>query len=290
NTREVKITLGVIDKQLHYNYYLEGDQIGEGNLPEENLVKAMPVSLVSDVLKAYEIQAQLLSNGKNWFITFGSDDGLTVEDYAFAVQLDSGKTKTLEESDIAEISSINTFFTAMERAGFREGQKVKIRYKAMSAMDSPKAESMMGEAFWDNLDNRWGVIGLLVAFISLALGSYFSTRRKRRFQQILRNSNTLLLHYLVKKENVDSKLLAKKEKIHKVLQKGLIAENQFLILNKRIEDIERLIHEDFPEHKRRDKKVQEELDEICSNGIITEKEFSRILILSRKQQGRGSKS
>ncbi|MEM6802691.1 MAG: PhnD/SsuA/transferrin family substrate-binding protein, partial [Bacteroidota bacterium] len=33
NTREVKITLGVIDKQLHYNYYLEGDQIGEGNLP-----------------------------------------------------------------------------------------------------------------------------------------------------------------------------------------------------------------------------------------------------------------
>ena len=290
NAKEIKVTLGVIDQQLHYNFYLDGTQIGEGNLNEQQLVSELPTSLIIDVLKAYILEGQLLYNGEAWFVTFGEDDGIKAEDYTFEIQRDSGLKSMISESEISQITSLNTFFKSPDSNSFKEGQKVRILYN--DAMKAELASKTLGSgegSFWDNLDNRWGVIGLLVAFISVAVGSYFSNTRKRRFQSYQRQANDLLLHFWVDKANVDAKLISLKEEIHSSLQKTRINENQFLILNKRIDDIERIIHEDFPHHKQLPKIVKDELDEICSNGVITEKEFSRIMTLTRKY-GRESAS
>ncbi|MDW3647962.1 MAG: PhnD/SsuA/transferrin family substrate-binding protein [Bacteroidia bacterium] len=283
NAKEVKISLGVIDKQLHYNFYLDDVQIGEGNLNEQRLVSELPTLLTRDVLKAYILEGQLLFNGEAWFVTFGSDDGVKAADYTFEIEGDSGIKRLLSETEISRITSLNTFFKKADSNSFKEGQKVRILYNDAMVAELEGGNSGIGEgSFWDNLDNRWGVIGLLVAFISVAVGSYFSTARKRRFQSYQRQANDLLLHFWVDKANVDPKLISLKEKIHASLQKTRINENQFLILNKRIDDIERIIHEDFPHHKKLNKTVKDELDEICSNGVITEKEFSRIMTLTRK--------
>jgi len=290
NAKEIKVTLGVIDQQLHYNFYLDGTQIGEGNLNEQQLVSELPTALIIDVLKAYVLEGQLLYNGEAWFVTFGEDDGIKAEDYTFEIQRDSGLKSMISESEISQITSLNTFFKSPDSNSFKEGQKVRILYN--DAMKAELAAKTLGSgegSFWDNLDNRWGVIGLLVAFISVAVGSYFSNTRKRRFQSYQRQANDLLLHFWVDKANVDAKLISLKEEIHTSLQKTRINENQFLILNKRIDDIERIIHEDFPHHKQLPKIVKDELDEICSNGVITEKEFSRIMTLTRKY-GRESAS
>ena len=290
NAKEIKVTLGVIDQQLHYNFYLDGTQIGEGNLNEQQLVSELPTALIIDVLKAYILEGQLLYNGEAWFVTFGEDDGIKAEDYTFEIQRDSGLKSMISASEISQITSLNTFFKSPDSNSFKEGQKVRILYN--DAMKAELASKTLGSgegSFWDNLDNRWGVIGLLVAFISVAVGSYFSNTRKRRFQSYQRQANDLLLHFWVDKANVDARLISLKEEIHSSLQKTRINENQFLILNKRIDDIERIIHEDFPHHKQLPKIVKDELDEICSNGVITEKEFSRIMTLTRKY-GRESAS
>lgn len=289
NAKEIKVTLGVIDKQLHYNFYLDGTQIGEGDLNEQQLVSELPQALIIDVLKAYVLEGQLLFNGESWFVTFGSDDGIKAADYTFEIQRE-GEKSMIGETEISQITSLNTFFKSPDSNSFQEGQKVRILYNDAMKAELEGGNLGFGEgSFWDNLDNRWGVIGLLVAFISVAVGSYFSTARKRRFQSYQRRANDLLLHFWVDKANVDPKLIALKEEIHSSLQKTRINENQFLILNKRIDDIERIIHEDFPHHKQLPKIVKDELDEICSNGVITEKEFSRIMTLTRKY-GRESAS
>ena len=281
NAIVLKVSLGIIDKQLHYNFYLNEEQIGEGNLEEDLLIRNLPQLLVADVLKSIGIEAQLLFNGNEWFVTYGTDDGISIEDYNFEIHGEDMKKKILSGADILKITSLNTIFQLSEDSSLKEGQRVKIVYKGDGSNKFKTGSERMGDSFWDNLDNRWGVIGLLV----IAIGSYFSLRRRRRFQRLLRSCNDLLLHYIRDKKDIESPLIAQKESIHTAMNKGKVTENQFLILNKRIEDIDRLIHEVFPRNKVLESSIKRELEDICSNGVITEKEFSRINSLARKQQG-----
>ena len=114
------------------------------------------------------------------------------------------------------------------------------------------------EGFWDNLDNRWGVTGLVIALLSVLMGSYCAQRKRRLFKRMMLEANESLRSYVNQVGNPEVHLLELQDRASKSLEKGLIAENQFLILKHRLTDIGLIIH-------RLDETKEESLNYVLSS-------------------------
>ena len=133
--------------------------------------------------------------------------------------------------------------------------------------------------FWNNLDNRWGVIGLGIALLTGILGTYVGSKKRRMFRNLLDESNELVMNLLEGKTDLDRLLREQGEKIAQLLHHGDITENQFLILNHRLEEIREVVKRLFTDESLQAPEVIPGLREIIGDGKITEREYRQLLHL-----------
>ena len=271
----IVLELSITQGQYHAALKRGEEYIEEKNFTDKDLLEDLPVFVREELLKVLDIQTQLLYTGEKWFVPYGHGDGLNREDYEFHLATDRNSVLKIADMDI-----LNTTFE--EREGFREGIDIVIHYKGesgRSVFSSTSGNLGAEESFWDNRDNQWGVIGLLVAFLTIALGSYFSTRKKKRFKNLLYECNDLLKQYLEGSEQIDTLILNKKEKINQSLEKGIIREDQFLILMHRLNDIDYVISAYMEKQPALPANISQEINSMISDDIITESEYTRIVSL-----------
>jgi len=101
---------------------------------------------------------------------------------------------------------------------------------------------------------------------------------------MLYESNQLLLEYIRGHYKLDNEVIAHKEKINQFLEKGHITENQYLILKHRIEDIHNIIQQILKEPESLDKNLRNEVKDIIEDGVLTEKEYSRLVALVQQNK------
>ncbi|MEQ9423739.1 MAG: PhnD/SsuA/transferrin family substrate-binding protein [Cyclobacteriaceae bacterium] len=276
-----------------FNYQIKVNNkfIGDGELSQSELRNQLPIQFAQWLLKSQPLETQLLFNGEDWFITFGIDDGVTSEDYSFVVSRENGKTISLNEKHIESMSPLNIVFK--ENEDFKQGQLVSLTY------DTPIGDKVLlhyedseistwnifssdfwASGFWDKL----GLIGgVLIALISAIVGRLLANRKKRRFKNILYQTNDLIKEYVEGHYKLETKLIEQKDFISKALEEGHINENQFLILKHRIEDMQSIVeaHQKRGDIILKDDQTQE-IKDIVKDGKITEREFSRIMTIIKK--------
>ncbi len=96
---------------------------------------------------------------------------------------------------------------------------------------------------------------------------------------MLYESNRLLLEYIQGRYKLDNEIIAHKDKINQFLEKGYISENQYLILRNRVEDIHNLINQIMNHPEELEEPLRREVEDIIDDGVITEKEYSRLVAL-----------
>ena len=279
NPLVLKVALSLIGDKYRCQAYLGDARVLSENVNLETLQKSIPPMIVMRLLNHLPIETELLHNGEDWFITFGSNDGLDVENYEFLINLPDGEQHHIEAGGIQEMTDLNTFFKSEDT--YQKGETVSINFvqTELKAYLRSKDEYVEEAGFWDHLDNVWGVIGIVVGLISVAVGSFFTKRKHRRFRRMLDESNELLKEYIDGKYKLDNKIIESKQKLRKFLEKGHISENQYLILKNRLEDIHQVINVLLINSGTVPSEIHEEVREIIKDGVITEKEYAQLMKL-----------
>lgn len=281
---KASLNIALIGDIYECSVFLNDKLIRQSDFSEADLRTSLPKEVKYAVLENMIIECEVLANEKKeWFITYGIDDGITPEEYRFEL------IETGTELLLKRMSFLNTFFQVSPE--IKEGMTVHIHYqpgREELAFSSYTPIDQEKPQFWDSLDNVWGVIGLVVAFLSVAIGSYFTNTKKKRFKNLLYSCNDALLQYLKGHANAEELILQKKAEINQTLEKGLIREDQFLILIHRLEDIEYVINDYFHDISAISPKIRAEIDIIIKDNIITEGEYTRIIALIKSSFRSGS--
>ncbi len=95
---------------FNYQIKLNNKFIGDGEIEVENFRKQMPIEFSQWLLKSLPLTTELLFNGEDWFITYGTDDGITGTDYQFDVGHPNGQSISLDKQEIQLTTSLNIFF------------------------------------------------------------------------------------------------------------------------------------------------------------------------------------
>lgn len=276
---------------FNYQVKLNDRFIGDGEIPVSEFRKRMPIEFSQWLLKGLPLQTDLLFNGEDWFITYGTDDGINKTDYHFDILLPNSGQISIEKDEVKSATALNIFFE--NNSDFKKGSKVQINY------DTPIGESsdlfsneeengtynIFSRAFWagSGLWDKIGLIGgILFAMLSAVVGKILADRKKQRFKNILYQTNDLIKEYVEGHYKLEAKLIEQKDFIAQALEDGHINENQFLILKNRIEDMQNLIE---VHHKGEVQLADDQTDEIrdiIRDGKVTEKEFSRIMNIIKK--------
>ena len=238
---KVSVTLSMIkDDSFHYQIYLNDDRIAESDIKEELLINQLSKILTASVLIHDNLTTELLANGEQSFITYGKNDGLNLTNYEFvALDIDDNE----ESLEVASMTDLNTYFDVVDSP---LNTKVVIRYitdehaaSQVSVLDQVNVNNFWKDNFWDKLGL---IVGVLLAIVSGLIGWFFNTRKKRRFQIMLTETNELLKSYYEDKIKLDQKLDELKDTIANELEKGNISENQFLILKHKLDEVEKNLH------------------------------------------------
>ena len=275
--KSARLEIGRNGKKYHCILYLEEEPIWEDYFSQTQIAnRKFAENIALSIIGGMPIHTELHFNHRDhfWFITYGTDDGIDAEDYSFRME------GVKDELEINKINAINTVFVEIDR--FREGKDIKIAYHIPDRdgfFDFSEEMEDEEEGFWDNRDNVWGVVGLVVAFLTVAIGSYFAGRKKKRFKDILYGANDILRLHIEGNGDVQVRLMKKKEKINRSLEKGFINENQFLILMHRLDDIDYVINTYLVDKKELPAYVMDEIRQILSDGKITEREYSQMVSL-----------
>ena len=275
--------LGVKIAQLsesHFNcrVLLNGKALETTEIKKGRLHHELPGHVISSVLNEVSIKTQLLTtgNGQDWFITYGDSDGINTQAYEFVANAGTENEKILLKEDVNKLTHLNTYFKP--KAYFQKGLPMEIRHVVdQSTYIQASRQAYAQEGFWDNRDNQWGVIGLLVVLISAILGALFNRRKHRRFRGMLYQSNELLKDYMSDKYKIESRIVEQKERISRSLEKGYINENQYLILKHRVEDIQNIMQRLAFVNTQLPQQIEEEIQHILADGVITEKEYTRLV-------------
>ena len=286
NFYNISISLSRMDKGYYYQIYLNDDRIDKGLLTENELISSLHAITINAVLNTMDISAQLLQIKNKWFITYGANDGINVQDYIFTLE-NGSENGNEQELEIDTITDLNTFIKSEN--GFLKGHKIKIKYTKTGkqlnyfGLDALEVDGNGDkEGFWDKLDNIWGVIGIIVALITILISYLLSKRKHKRFRNMLYNSNDLLKDYIEGKFKIEARLIEQREAINRGLEVGHINENQFMILTTRLEDIRNVIENQQLKSEIHRPEVKSEIDKILADGKITEKEYTRIMSLISK--------
>jgi phosphonate transport system substrate-binding protein len=238
NNHIVRVTLSLIGEGLfHYQVYFNDIRVSKSNISAKDLISELPKLVTASALTHLSIKTKLLSNGNNWFVTYGTDDGLNYENYVFNLNK-AGNIKIPLE--VKSISELNTYFKPLN--DLVEGQFVSLDYvnTEYSQDQITVLDNLDTDDFW--ADNFWDKLGLLggasIAVSSAFLGWLLSKRKKRKFKLMLTDTNQLLKDYHDEQIEHEQKIIELKEAYSHELEKGNITENQFLILKHKIDDIE----------------------------------------------------
>ncbi|MEM7509753.1 MAG: PhnD/SsuA/transferrin family substrate-binding protein [Bacteroidota bacterium] len=283
NAYVVSLSLGAVDDDFFAQAKLGEEFIYSENLSIPDLQEELPTALTESILRAMPLETDLHYDGTSWFIFYGKTNGINKDDYEFSWKDDRGKKHVIPSSSIIlPIADTRTDFSGLE--GLNTHTPITIAYK------EPVEENLFSfikktteeEGFWDNLDNRWGVTGLVIALLSVLTGSYLAHRKRRLFKRMMLEANESLRSYVNQEGNPEANLLELQDRASKSLEKAMIEENQFLILKHRLTDIGMIIH-------RLDETKEESKDEVLSmltnilrSDQIREKDVAHILSIVRK--------
>lgn len=237
NTQRVKVVISYIDESNYrYQIFLNDQRIAKSNIQEKHLIAQLPKRITTSVLNSLAMETKLLSNGQDWFITFGTNDGINAEKYHFFIQ---DKNNNKESLKLKLLTDLNTYFEASD--SLKEGQIVRLEYiDDKYKKDDIPTEILDMDNFWeDNFWDKFGIIvGAVIAMLSGLLGWYVNTRKKRRFKFMLTETNQLLHSFYKERIKQDQIIIELKDNFSKELEKGNITENQFLILKHKINEVE----------------------------------------------------
>ena len=263
-TNKVSVTLSMIkDDSFHYQIYLNDDRIAESDIKEELLINQLPKILTASVLIHDNVVTELLSNEQQSFITFGKHDGLNLTNYTFTA---IDKNNNEEQLEVTTMTDLNTSFS---NADLPQGTQVIVKYTTdehaasqVSLLEQIDAGNFWKDNFWDKLGL---FVGVLLATISGFIGWIFNKRKKRRFQNMLTQTNILLKSYYEDKIKLDQKFDELKDTISNELEKGYISENQFLILKHKLDEVEQNLR-DKKNHSQNDS--DEQITDLLKNSGI----------------------
>lgn len=298
---EIKISIIDRDNETFYcNIILNDDVIKNVKINGNTILSQLPLLTKDIVLNNTPIKTELYKNSRGWFITYGSDDGINLSSYTFITKLTKGDELIIKGSQIKEITPLNIYFT--DNKYFEKNASISILYNSTSIENDsdqdgiPDADDncpkkynpdqidedndgvgdICEETFWDL---NWDAIGIIFALITGALGFYYTFRKKRRFKNMLYQTNDLLKEYIEGKYIIENKIIEQKERINRSLEIGKINENQFLILRHRMEEIENIIEKRLLDIKKLSPDIVNKIDKILADGIITEKEYSQLMMI-----------
>lgn len=277
----------------HYSYQIKvnGEFMTDGQVIEDSLETQIPRAFAEAMLKSSEVITNLLFNGKEWFVTYGKNDGLDAVNYVFEIIDKEGRTKTIEGDQVKRVDDLHIFFETDTL--FTKGSPVTIKYRhelrKLSDDDVEETYNVFSKNFWkrDSWDKFGVILAILLASLSGVVGKVLTDRKKKRFRNILNQTNELIKEYVDGHLKLETRLIEQKDHIGNALDQGHINENQYLILKHRIEDLQNLV--DFQRSGEADltEDDQSEITEIIQDGKVTEGDFSRIMgILNKKKKGK----
>jgi len=271
----VRLILSMTDDRLTCRTSMDGQRIDDNFECTRMLQLGLPRRTAESVLAALPLEDRLQYNGERWFITLGRNDGVEI-DNRFVVESSAGSIRVLNTGAVEEVTRLNTYLRGDSL--FERGMTVTASHVAEFEPVQTASEGRVSR-FLSNVDNRWGVAGLVLAFLSVSVGMYVGRLKRRVFSRMLKESNELVLKLLEGKTQVDNLLLEQGEKIAALLGTGKISENQFLILDHRLEEIRGLVTRLFTEQSLLVPGVEKGVEEIIRDGKITEREYRRLLDL-----------
>ncbi len=289
-----KVTLNLyqVGKGMyHYQVLLNDVLIDEGeDIPTSEIVGYLPRKIKDDVLRNLPIRAILFFNGKDWFLSYGKEDGINLVDYEFDFYPESAENFTLKGESVSKLTDLNTHFATDKR--FRKEAPVNIIYRPEKQVthdpEDPteiNAYNIFSAAFWKT--NYWDKLGIMFAvigaLISGLVGRYIQSKKKARFKDILYGTNELIKEYVHGHYEMEAKIIEQKEKISALLDKGTINENQFLILKNRIQDVQNLMDGIEPHEIQLTEDQKKNIEDIVKDNKITEKEFLQIMNILKKR-------
>ncbi len=278
------------DQLYHYQILLNDRLIDQGeDVPQSSLIGYLPKKIKDDALRNLPIDAHLYFNGIDWFLSYGKEDGINLEDYEFHFYPETSRTFILKGEDVSKLTALNTHFESDER--FKKNANVKIIYspeKEITIEDEDPTElntyNIFSSSFWKS--NYWDKLGLIfgVAFalVSALIGRYLTKRKKERFKDLLYETNELIKELVQGQYEMETRIIEQREKIGTLLDNGSINENQFLILKNRISDVQNILDGMKPKEIDLTPEQKEEFEKIVEDGKITEKEFLKILNILKK--------
>lgn len=260
------------------------------NVSTDEIQHKLPKIITSEILIRTPIYTELHRSNDGWFITYGLKDGIDKPSYQFTIILEGEDALTLCEEDIVKVTQSNIYFK--DNVQFKRLSEVKIHYKSMPSpphLPPPHPEECDDDDVicrileWIVKD-PWDKLGILLAILIVMGSFYFTFRKKRRFRHMLYQTNDLLKNYIEGKYKIDNQVIEQKERVNRSLESGRINENQFLILKQRIEEIETIIESRLSDVKGLSPDIKKEIAKILKDGIITEKEYSRLMLMLNQKK------
>jgi len=157
--------------------------------------------------------------------------------------------------------------------------QIKTRLKEIIPKLVEEKSDKKNSVIWsmDNPDTLWGIIGLIVTFLTILFTVFLQIRKHKRFSKMLLQANDLLKDYINGQET-SKKIVELRVTIGHFLEKQYIRETQYNVLNNKITEIQRIIDT----NSTISKEIQKEIDTIISDGIISEKEYQYLLHLLKR--------
>ena len=286
HTLAINVSLFAVEDKFHYQVQVGDHQAGKGDISLQAVKTALPKIAVQHLLADQVVETELLKKETAWFATYGFDDGINLEHYRFAWVQASGEETEIPVSKIT-LSAKNLLIRDIEA---QKGDLIRIHYIPVeiqddgSEVDSSLSYDIFSAKFWnkDYWDKLGLILGVLFALISALVGRFYAKRKQIRFKNILYGTNELVKDFIQDHLKFETKVIEQKEEISRLFENGTINENQFMILNKRIEEVSVLMDRVTPHDVQLTASQKEEIEDIVVDGQVTEKEFSRIMtILNR---------
>lgn len=287
HTLPVVITLFVVDKSLfHYQMSINEVLVSKGDVSQKLIQKVLPKLVRQELLLHQTIETDLLERGNEWFVTYGGDDGINLDHYQIEWLQNGGAIEVVVPPEQIVLNSKNLVLPNLNASNKDQLRISYIPEKIPLVEETSFSFNIFQSNFWkkDYWDKLGLILGILFAIASALAGRFFARRKQERFRNILYQTNELVKDFLNDHLQFEARIIEQKEQISHLLEKGTINENQFMILNKRLEEVEALMDRIPPHEVKLSDDHRQEIADIIADNRITEKEFSRIMNIFRKNE------
>jgi len=258
-------------KPNSYNYSIYKDEIliNEGVLLKDKIDTDLPNILVNCVISSFNIETCLNFDSKDWLLTYGLNDGLNKKDYEFILT----KEDLIISGEELKIDNANTYFPKKYWDKFKNNDEITIRFKNSDRKGEESLKTTYYNSYW-NLDNIWGVIGIVMAIFTMLLTGFFQFQKHRRFKKMLLQANKLLKDYF-QGEETSEKIVDIKATIGHLMETHSIKEIQYNVLLTKLAEIQDIIDSKLSIAKE----LKDEIEIIIADNVITEKEYQYLIHL-----------